>query len=222
MEKNSSINIIGLIVIIVAVSIASVFGGYFYAVTQTEAETSKLRTQVETLQNTVNKLEASTLELNKTNTQLKNLLIEREIEYSALLENYTALVEEMDKLRNESNQLRYEKVEIHSIITSWMNSYEKWKITLDVENSGTCIVVLDKVLVNGVEVDSYNDEVPGAGEATTDLAVPYIFYSGKRFTLHVYIDGGPDSWRGARIGTNIEVRLHTIDGTEYSAGTTLI
>ncbi|MBS7631479.1 hypothetical protein KEJ47_07915 [Candidatus Bathyarchaeota archaeon] len=222
MQKSNSIKTLGIIILIVAVSIASVFGGYFYAITQTEDEISKLKKQVEALQTTVDRLEAANFELNKTNNQLRNLLIERELEYSALLENYTTLEEEMERLKNESYKLRYEKVEILSIIASWNTWAEQWRLTLDVENSGTCIVILDKVLVNGVEVDSYDDEVPGAGEATTDLKTPYIFYSGKKFTLHVYIDGGPDSWRGVTIGTLVEVKLRTIDGTEYSAETMLI
>lgn len=216
MQKSSSIKTIGLIITIAVVSIASIFGGYFYAITQTESEISKLKKKVETLENAVDGLVAANQELNKTNNQLRNLLIERELEYSSLLENYTALAEEMERLKNESHQLRYEKVEILSIITSWNTQTEQWRLTLDVENSGTC-----KFLVNGVEVDTYDDEVPGAGEATTDVKVPYLFYSGKKFTLHVYIDGGPDSWRGARIGTRIEVKLHTTYGTEYSAETTL-
>lgn len=211
-----------LAIIVVASAGVSLFGGYMYARSQMESEVSRLEEELKILQNTVEGLKAYNMELNKTNNQLKNIIVEKEIEYSALLEDYTSLMEEMSRLRNETYQLRYEKVEIHSIIPSWMAKDEKWRLTLDVENSGTCIVILDKVLVNGLEVDSYDDEVPGAGEATTDLKVPYILYTGKRFTLHIYIDGGPDSWQGASVGTLVEVKLHTIDGIEYSAETTLI
>ena len=215
-----------LVLIIALVSASTGIGlytGYSYAQSQTLSEISKLNEQLETLNNTINRaleltnqLNEVNIELNKTNTQLKNIIIEKEIEYSLLLENYTNIMNEMKILKNQTYQLRYDKVDILTIGSLWDIESGTWRVTLNIDNNGTCIVILDKVFINDVEVTSYGDDNPGSEEATTDLAPLYILYSGKRFMLHIYIDGGPDAWHGVTTGTVVNVKIHTVDGTEYS------
>jgi len=231
MQQSISVKSLLLIISLVSASAGiALFTGYSYSQSQTLSEIAKLNGQLGALNNTMNRaleqidqlneinveLNGINFELNKTNTQLKNIIIERELEYSILLENYTNVVNEMKILKNQSYHLIYEKIDVLTGGSIWDIESGTWRVTLNIDNNGTNIALLDKVFINDVEVTSYQDDNPGSAEATTDLAPIYIFYSGKRLMLHVYIDGGPDAWHGVTTGTVVNVKIHTLEGTEYS------
>ena len=112
---------------------------------------------------------------------------------------------------------KFEKVEIQSAYCR--NAGEYWNISISVKNTGTAIATLDKIFINGIEIDTYGtSSAPGAGLATTTLPTTgQPLNSGESNTFHVLIDGPATApqWQYVSSGTTINIKIHSTGGMEY-------
>ena len=119
-----------------------------------------------------------------------------------------------------SNQ--FEKIEIQSALCVYNSSSPKhWKITMMVKNTGTATATIDKVFLNGIEVNDYGDTAPpDEGEASVSFGSSGLTLpSGSSSTFYIYIDadegGSDEGWESVSSGTTINIKLHSAGGMEY-------
>jgi len=114
---------------------------------------------------------------------------------------------------------KFEKVEIQSALCR--NAGEYWNISISVKNTGTAIATLDKIFINGIEVNAYGATgAPAAdsGLATTTLpATGLPLSSGQAGTIYVFIDGPTTApqWESVTSGTTVNIKIHSTGGMEY-------
>ena len=117
---------------------------------------------------------------------------------------------------------KFEKIEIQSALCVYNSSSPKhWKITMMVKNTGTATATIDKVFLNGIEVNDYGDTAPpDEGEASVSFGSSGLTLpSGSSSTFYIYIDadegGSDEGWESVSSGTTINIKLHSAGGMEY-------
>jgi flagellin-like protein len=123
---------------------------------------------------------------------------------------------------------QFEKVEIQSGVCAKVDAtYDYWKITIKLKNTGTATATLIGVFVNEVEVDAYGAADPsttginGTIETSMGLALDpsYTIDSGATGEIEVYVACNYGSYTS---GTTVNVKIHSAGGMDYIKLITLV
>jgi flagellin-like protein len=108
---------------------------------------------------------------------------------------------------------KFEKVEMQTGVCTRDPGGGNWTIKLKLKNTGTAASTLIGCFVNDIEVNTYDVDIAGAGEATTNMTSSETISSGATRTINVYVD---DAW-GAPVtsGTTVNIKIISAGGMEY-------
>ncbi len=107
---------------------------------------------------------------------------------------------------------RFERVEISSAYATWESANNRWKVTMNLKNTGSADATITGLLVNG---KPWNDAYFGGN--VSDPSLPVSVPTGQEKTITFYITKGG----GFNAGVSIEVKLHSASGQDYPKTLTL-